>query len=109
MKRLGELQVAEGVVEAAADVLPVQVLQTLSAQPIDDFKDGDDLGASALGNTDGIFDMIAVPMADDDKIRLYFHRGCAGGGVGGEERVHDDFITVGFDSVGAVPKPGVGE
>ena len=109
MKRLSELQVAKGMVEAAADVLPVQVFQSLPAQPIDDFKDGYNLGASALGNADGVFDMVAMPMADDDKIRLYLRRGCAGGGVGGEERVHDDFITIGFDSVGAVPKPGVGE
>ena len=96
MNSLGQFQVAERVVEPAADVLAVG-LDAFFAQPVGDLEVGNRHCARAFRNRFRIGNMIAVSVADQDKITLHRIGGRARRRVAGEERVNENLVAAGLD------------
>ena len=87
----GQLEVAEGVVVGSADVLRVYLLDPLGLQPVADLEVGDHSGARTLRELDGVADVIAVAMGNEDVIHLV-EVGCRvrRRGVSREEGIDED-------------------
>ena len=106
VQRQGQFQIAEGVFEAAAQVLGMRLLHALAGEPVDNLKVADHRGAGALGDADRIADMVAVPVRDEDKVRLNLVGPDAGNRVAGEEWVDQDFKPAGLQAEGSMSIPG---
>ena len=63
----GKLEVAKGIGKAAADVLGVNLFDPLPPQPVADLEVTDDGRAGAPGDRQGIADVVAVSVGDDDE------------------------------------------
>ena len=101
----GQLEPAEGVRVAAADVLGVRP-DPVGLQPIADFEVGDDQGPGALGDGQGVAQVVAVPVGDQDEIGGGQGRRQRGGGVAFQEGVDEDLVGAGLQAEGGVSEPG---
>src|SRR5262249_17159160 len=89
----------------AAVLLAVNLLQALSLKPGSDFIVGDDDGARPFGNGDGVAEMIAVPVRNEDGIRGYLVSRQRRRGVAGEEGVDQDVLAIAFQQQASVTQP----
>src|ERR1041384_2264307 len=105
MQSMCQLQVPERIVDPPADVLSMR-LDILITKPARDLVDSDDRCASAFGNGNCVAQMIAVPVAEQDKVRSHRIRGSSRGGVSGKERIDNNLMSVCFDSFSSVSIPG---
>jgi len=108
VQRERELEIAEGMVVPTAQVLRVR-LRALRLGPVADFKIADDRRPRAFGDGDGVRDVVAVAVRDQNEIGLRLLGGDGGGGVPGEERINQQLLSARFHQTGAVAVPGVFE
>src|SRR5512145_520802 len=81
-------------------------LDTLVPEPDGDLIDADDRCTGALGNCNGITQVVAMPVTEQNKIRLHrFRRDCRRG-VSVQERIDNDFLPVCFEPGGSMSVPG---
>jgi hypothetical protein len=69
MQGLGQLEVTEGVVETSSDVLSV-CLYAFVFKPGSNFKSAYYEGTGPFGDCHGIPNMIAMPVRDENEIRI---------------------------------------
>ena len=106
MQRQGQLEIAKGILESAADVLGVSLLDALFVQPPGNFGVADGGRAGALGDRHRVADVVAVPVGDEDVIRRDLLRLDRGSRVAAEERVDQQLETAGLKPEGGVSVPG---
>src|SRR5262249_41306130 len=99
-----ELAVAEGKLVPAAVLHPMS-LDLLFAEPLADLEVADDGRTAALGDGNGIADMIAVAVRDENEIRRKLIGLRRRLGVAGEERVKQELLPVALDPQARVSQP----
>ncbi len=72
MQGQGQLQVAEGMLKTASQVLTVDLFPPLRRDPGDNFVIADNGCASAFGNFQRVADVIAMAVADKNKVGFGF-------------------------------------
>src|SRR5690349_14119312 len=82
------------------------ILHTLTVIPVGNFIVADDHRVRAFGYCDAISYMIAMSMADENKIRLNSIRGNGRGGIPGQKGIDNDFISTSLKSKGSMSIPG---
>ena len=102
----GEFDGPEVKCVAATDVHCVDVLDPLRRQPLRNFKVRDDRATGPLGNRNGIADMVAVPVRNDEIIGIHFLGSGACRRITGEKGVDDDRFSGGFDLECTVTEEG---
>src|SRR5262249_51192627 len=101
----GQLHVAERVPEPAAVLLAVG-LDALLRQPLADLVVADDGGPGPLRDGDGVADVVAVAVRNQDEVGLGLVGLQGGGGVAGEERVDQHLVPARFEQQRGVTEPG---
>ena len=103
----GQLDVAKGVGIAAADVLLVNVVDALAVQPVADLEVADAHGTGSLGDGDGVPNVIAMSMRNQDEIRrdslridISWH-----GWIAGNKRIDQDALPVDLTRKRGMPQP----
>ena len=69
--RDGKFDAAELVLMRSANVLRMNIRETLLSQPFGDFEVGDHECPGPPGDVDRIADMVPMPVGNDDRIGLY--------------------------------------
>ncbi len=105
MQRQRQFEITKGVAETAPQMLGMG-LDALFGNPVTNFKIADDQRVAALGNLNGIANVVAVAVGDQHKIsRDAFRRGF-GSRVAAQKWIHQQAITARFQPEGGVSKPG---
>src|SRR6185503_2715990 len=81
-------------------------LDILIAKPNCNLIDRDDHCACAFSNGDRVAQVIAMSMAEEDKFHLNRIRRNSSRRIAVEERVNNNFVSIGFEPLGGVPIPG---
>src|SRR5262249_10146119 len=105
VERKRQLDAAKRMIETAAVLLAVDLLDALLFEPGRDFVVGDDGRAGAFGDVDGVADVVAVPVRDEDEVGLRLVRGDDGFRIAGEERINEDVIASRLERHGGVSQP----
>jgi hypothetical protein len=105
VQRWRQFEVAERELMAAADVQRVGS-EALALQPGDDLGIADHEGAGALGDGNGIPEVIAVAVRDENVIGLDLLRLAAGQRVVGEIGIDQQRLAAAHDLKGGMPQPG---
>ena len=90
-----QLDAAEAEAVAAAVLLAVDFLDALLAEPLADLVVGDHGCPGALGDRDGVAEVIAVAVRDQDEIGLHVGGLRRGGRVVRQERVDEEVGAAG--------------
>jgi hypothetical protein len=95
-------------IRRAARVHRIEALQALRREPRADLEIGDHLGAGPLGDREGIADMVAMPVGDQDVGRPLDELVAVAleGGVAGEERIDQNALVGEVEAKGGVAEPG---
>jgi hypothetical protein len=105
MQSLGQLEVTEGVVETSSYVLSMR-LDALVLEPGSNFKSAYYEGTGSFGDCHGIPNMIAMPVRDEDEIRI--NRICLDdcNGIIVQERIYEQLNAIYIESKGGMSIPG---
>ena len=105
MHSLGQLEVTKGVVETSTDVLSMR-LDALVSKPGSNLISANYERTGAFGNCHGVPNMIAVPVGDEDEIRI--NRICFDhcSGVVVQERIHEQLNAIYVEPKGGMSVPG---
>jgi len=87
-------------VESAPEMLRMGIFDTLTLNPINDFKVGNHLGPGSFGQRDQIFYVIKVTVRNQDIIRCDGVGRYLGAWIAGKKRIDDDLLTRYFQEVG---------
>src|SRR5439155_21814902 len=99
-----QLDAAKWELMASAVLLTVS-LDALLREPFSDLVVRDDGGPGALGDGDGIADMIAVAVGHENEVRRHVARLGRRGGVAGQERVDEEVFAVRLHEQAGVSEP----
>src|ERR1044071_141412 len=91
---------------SATNMLGMNLLETLLFTPCGDLKIADDRCTRTLGNGDHVAHMIAVAVANEDIVRLYFFRRYRSSRILCQERIYDNFVSTSFETKCCMPIPG---
>ena len=100
-----QLDAAEREVEAAAVLLAVDLGQPLLLRATGDLVVGDHRRAGALGDGDGVADVVAVAVRDEDEVGLHLVGRGRRRRVAGEEGVDQETMAVGLDQQAGMAQP----
>jgi hypothetical protein len=105
VQRHGHLEVAEGVLESAAQVLAVRA-HALFMQPRADLGVADDQRIAAFCDGKRVTNVIVVAVRYQDEISLHIRSLLAGSRVAAEKGVHQQRKAAGFQPQGSMSIPG---
>ena len=100
-----QLDPAEGEVVAAAVLLAVDLLHALLLQPLADLVVGDDRRPGALGDGDGVADVVAVAVRDQDEVGRHLVGLGRRRRVAGQERIDQDVRAVALEQQTGMAQP----
>ena len=91
---------------STANVLRMNFFDTLLLTPGGNFEITNDYGISTLSNRNHIAYMVAMSMADENKICSDSVRGDRSSRVFAKEGISNEFISIGFEQGCSVSVPG---
>ena len=80
-------------------------MHALLLQPLADLVVGDDRRAGALGDGDGVADVVAVAVRDQDEVGRHLVRLGRRRRVAGQERVDEQVLAVALDQQAGMAQP----
>src|SRR5262245_16592122 len=105
MERQRQLHPAERMPKAAAVLLAVDLLDTLLLQPEADFVIRDRRAAGTARDGNGVADVIAVAVRDENEVGRHRVRFLCCRGVAGQERIDEDVTAVALEQQTGVAQP----
>jgi hypothetical protein len=100
-----QFEITEGIFEPAANMLSMS-LDAFVAKPDSNFIDADDQSLCTLCDGNRVAHMIAMSVADEDKVRLHSIGRDRRGRIPIQEWVNDEFVSIRFKSKSSVSVPG---